>query len=44
MLEAAVNGRAQAIITHNLRDFASVNAAFGIRPITPGVFLQELLP
>ena len=43
MLEAAVNGQAQAIITHNLRDFATVRAAFGIRPITPAAFLQELL-
>ena len=44
VLEAAVNGRAEAIITHNLRDFAPVHAAFGLRTITPAALLQELAP
>ena len=42
MLEAAVNGRADAIVTHNVRDFLSVTERFGVRTVTPGEFLKEL--
>ncbi len=42
MLEAAVNGRAEALITHNVRDFQSATARFGVRTLTPGAFLKEL--
>jgi len=42
ILEVAVEGRAEAIITHNLRDFEGVESQFGIRVMTPGMFLLEL--
>lgn len=35
VLEAAVNGHVQAIVTHNTRDFASVAPNFGLRVLTP---------
>lgn len=41
VLEAAVNGQAQAIVTHNVRDFASAAEVFGIRAVTPGDLLKE---
>lgn len=42
VLEAAVNGGAEALITHNVRDFAKVAEAFGIRVLRPGEFLKEI--
>jgi len=42
MLEAAVNGRAEALVTHNIGDFQSATERFGVRTMTPGVFLKEL--
>jgi putative PIN family toxin of toxin-antitoxin system len=42
MLEAAVNGKASAIVTHNVRDFQSATARFGVRTISPAEFLKEL--
>lgn len=42
VLEAAVNGQAEAIVTHNVRDFAPAAEAFGIRTVTPGDLLKEL--
>ena len=41
VLEAAVNGRADAIITYNLRDFRAA-ARFGLPVITPGDLLGKL--
>lgn len=41
VLEAAIAGRCQYIITHNLRDFAG-SGQFGIQAITPGHFLRIL--
>ncbi len=35
VLEAAVNGRVKAIVTHNTRDFALVAPNFGLRVLTP---------
>lgn len=35
VLEAAINGRADALITFNLRDFGSVPDQFGIEVLTP---------
>jgi putative PIN family toxin of toxin-antitoxin system len=35
VLEAAVNGRADAIVTFNARDFAGVAESFGIAILTP---------
>lgn len=42
ILEAAVNGQATAIVTHNVADFEPGAARFGIRTLTPGQFLKEL--
>lgn len=42
ILEAAVNGQAQAIVTHNVRDFHPVLRMFGIPVITPAQVLKEL--
>jgi putative PIN family toxin of toxin-antitoxin system len=42
VLEAAVNGQAEAIVTHNVRDFAPAAGAFGIRTVTPADLLKEL--
>lgn len=35
VLEAAVNGRADALVTFNVRDFGTVPAQFGIKLLTP---------
>ena len=42
VLEAAVNGRAEAIVTHNVRDFLSGAKRFGVATLTPAEFLKEL--
>ena len=42
VLEAAVAGGAEAIVTFNLRDFGGIER-FGIRAITPKTFIQELV-
>lgn len=42
VLEAAVNGRADALITHNVRDFARGAERFGLRVLRPGDYLKEL--
>lgn len=42
VLEAAVNGNADALITHNVRDFAKGAELFGLRVLRPGAFLKEL--
>lgn len=36
VLEAAVNGRADAIVTFNVRDFRGVPKHFGISVLSPG--------
>jgi predicted nucleic acid-binding protein len=35
VLEAAVNGRAEALVTFNVRDFGTVPARFGIEVMVP---------
>lgn len=42
ILEAAVNGRADAVVTHNVRDFQVAAKAFGVPVLTPAQVLQEL--
>lgn len=41
VLEAAVNGGANVIVTFNIRDFAAA-ARFGVRAMTPGETLAEM--
>ena len=41
-LEAAVNGRAEAIVTHNVSDFRSGAERFGVATLTPAEVLKEL--
>ena len=42
VFEAAINGRAEALVTHNVRDFADAAPRFGIPLLRPGELLQEL--
>jgi putative PIN family toxin of toxin-antitoxin system len=44
VLEAAVNGRAEALVTHNVRDFQAAAGLFKLRVILPRELLQELEP
>lgn len=42
VLELAVNGQADAIITFNVKDFGDAPEEFGIKLLTPGQFLHSL--
>jgi len=42
VLEAAVNGRASALVTHNVRDFLSPARSFRLRVMLPRDVLKEL--
>lgn len=42
ILEAAINGRADFICTHNVRDFPAVLSDFGIRVARPRDLLKEI--
>lgn len=42
VLEAAVNGRADALVTHNVKDFASAATRFGLSVLTPQQVLEEM--
>ena len=42
VLETAVNGRADALVTHNIRDFAAASKRFGLRVLTPQECLMEI--
>lgn len=42
VLEAAVNGRARAIVTFNARDFGDAPARFGVEPLLPREALARL--
>lgn len=42
VLEAAVNGGADALVTHNLRDFARAATRFELRVISPQICLKEM--
>ena len=41
VLEAAVNGRADALVTHNIRDFQGAAERFGLDLTTPGDLLAR---
>jgi predicted nucleic acid-binding protein len=42
VLEAAVNGRADALVTFNLRDFGMVPARFGIELMMPREVIRRM--
>lgn len=42
VLEAAVNGRAGALVTHNVRDFQRAARSFNLRVLLPREMLKEL--
>lgn len=42
VLEAAVNGRADAIVTFNIRDFGKVAEGFGVEVLLPGEAVRRL--
>ena len=42
VLEAAVNGQAEAIITFNRRDFGKVPERFGLAVLTPGEAIRRI--
>ena len=42
VLEAAVNGQADALVTHNLADFASAAPRFGLLAISPADLLRRI--
>jgi predicted nucleic acid-binding protein len=42
VLEVALNGRADCIVTHNLRDFRVVAPRFGLAVLTPGALLERI--
>ncbi len=42
VLDVAINGRADVIVTANLRDFSKVAKIFGIAVRTPKMFLLEI--
>ena len=44
VLEAAVNGHADALVTHNVRDFQVAAKKFGLRVLLPRELLKELEP
>ena len=43
VLEVALNGRADAIVTHNVRDFGPIRD-FGIEVAPPGDIVKRLTP
>ena len=43
VLEAAVNGRADALVTYNVRDFARAAERFGLRLARPAEVLEEVM-
>ena len=42
VLEAAVNGRADALVTHNLAHFAQAAPRFGVAVLRPGELLERI--
>jgi len=44
VFEAAINGRADALVTYNVRDFAAAAPRFGVRIARPVDMLREMRP
>jgi predicted nucleic acid-binding protein len=44
VLEAAVNGRADALVTFNVRDFRTVPSQFGIEVLLPREAIRRIKP
>ena len=44
VLEAAVNGRADALVTFNVRDFGTVPAQFGVEVLLPREAIRRIKP
>ena len=42
VLDVAVNGRADALVTHNLADFAQAAPRFGLALLQPGELLERM--
>jgi len=42
VLEAAINGQADALVTYNTADFEAAGARFGIAVLTPGQLLRKI--
>ena len=42
VLDAAVNGRADALVTHNAGDFAPAAPRFGLIVLRPGELLEKM--
>ena len=42
VLEAAINGQAEAIVTHNRRDFERAAQRFGIEVLSPAELLERI--
>ena len=43
VLEAAINGGADALVTHNVRDFEAVSRRFGVEILRPEQLLRKIL-
>jgi putative PIN family toxin of toxin-antitoxin system len=44
VLEAAINGNADVLVTYNISDFSLAGKRFGIRVMTPAALLKEMKP
>jgi predicted nucleic acid-binding protein len=42
VLEAAINGRADALVTYNIPDFTSAGERFGIPIVVPAELLKKV--
>jgi len=42
VLEAAINGRADALVTNNLRDFAGITERFNLSVLSPVQMLRKV--
>ena len=44
VIEAAINGRTDALVTHNVRDFEPVAGRFGVAVLRPANLLEQMRP